>query len=87
MSTPADTPGVTDPATQHALARLAATREQLADWLEAALQPRPVAGSGSPLRAALFNALLFLGRQPLPWLRWTLSALVLLRSLRRRRRH
>jgi len=75
-----------DPATALALERLALSRERVAGWIDARLHPQPQAEAGFHPRSALLNALLFLGRQRFPWLRWAVSAFMMLRAMRRRRR-
>lgn len=75
-----------DPETREALERLAATRVDLAAWIGTMRQPAAGGVWGFQPRSATMRALLALGQQRLPWMRWAFSAFVLLRSWRRRRR-
>lgn len=77
--------GSADPATAQALQRLRQSREGLARWMEARAHSRAAASArGFQPRSATMRALMSAGRLRLPWIRWGLSLLVLLRSMRRR---
>jgi hypothetical protein len=71
---------ITDPATLRALRNLAESRERLTDWLDSTPS---IAGR---LARGTLGSVLSFAMPRLPWMRWGLSALLLLRTLRRRRR-
>jgi len=74
------TSDISDPATLRALENLAESRQRLTDWLDSTPSI-----AGRLTRGALGSVVSY-AIPRLPWMRWGLSALLLLRTLRRRRR-